>query len=437
MRTVCYSLRMTNLRGSLRVLLPLFTLSLSAIAQTYTARQIDFTSPGDFTQKQLEDAAGLHPGSTLTASDLGAAAQRLVDTGYFADVGATIDGKLAAATIKFDLKPIPRAQLLHVGFENFVWLTHDEIEAAVHAKFPMFIDYLPDNSPHQDDIKAALTTALAAKSIAARVTFETFEPTLRHPLREVAFRVEQPQIRVANIKLSGVTTTLAPLVQKSVNQTAHTLYTEGPADQTTAERILTPLLDAGYIQATLTDVALTPTVTADTVALVLAGRVQSGDIFHVSALAFAGTPVFSAEAFQASAKLHPGDIASRNALLETLTPLDAAYRRLGYMDVTITAAPTPDLAARTVSYAITVIPGDQYRVRDITPNGLDPAALADFNRGFLMKAGELYNPEYVATFLKRNTALQALAGYSANFKAYADPNNHTVELIMTFLKAGR
>jgi hypothetical protein len=75
-------------------------------------------------------------------------------------------------------------------------------------------------------------------------------------------------------------------------------------------------------------------------------------------------------------------------------------------------------------------------VHEITANNLDPAAQKDFDRGFLMKAGELYNPEYAATFLKRNTALLALAGYSASFKAYADPNTHTVDLVINFVRGG-
>jgi outer membrane protein insertion porin family len=70
----------------------------------------------------------------------------------------------------------------------------------------------------------------------------------------------------------------------------------------------------------------------------------------------------------------------------------------------------------------------------VTANNLDPAARADFNRGFLMKAGDLYNPEYLAGFLKNNTALRALDGYSFTFKAYADPNTHTVDLVLTFFR---
>ena len=83
---------------------------------------------------------------------------------------------------------------------------------------------------------------------------------------------------------------------------------------------------------------------------------------------------------------------------------------------------------------MSVVPGEQYRLHEVTANNLDAAAKAEFERGFLMKQGDLYNPDYVATFLKQNTALRALAGYSAGFKAYADPNSHTVDLVLNFVK---
>ena len=411
----------------------LFTASLHA--QTYTAARVHFSDLGTFTQQQLEDAAGVHAGTKLTADELGAAAQRLVDTGYFDGMSATIEGKITAATVEFDDKPTPLNHMMHVGFENFIWLAHDELEAAIRAKVPLFNDYLLDNSPHVPDVKAALTAALAAKSIAAEVACDDFESTLRHPRREIGCRIVRPTLRVANVKLGGVTPDLVPFIQKSVNATARTAYTEGPANETTADRILAPLLDAGYIQATLTDATPVPApVTDNVVPVLLTAQLIAGDVFHVSAITFAGNDFLSADAFAATAKLHAGDIASRHALLETLTPLDMAYRRKGYMDVIINAVPTIDAANHQVAYNVSVVPGEQYRLHEVTANNLDAAAKAEFERGFLMKQGDLYNPDYVATFLKQNTALRALAGYSAGFKAYADPNSHTVDLVLNFVK---
>jgi outer membrane protein insertion porin family len=405
--------------------------------QKYTAGQIVFNHPGPYTQAQLEDAVGMHPGVSFTADDLAAAAQRLVDSSFFDDAGASLDGKYTAITVLFDIKPIERSRMLRVGFENFVWLSRAEIDAALQAKAPLFAGYLPETSPLKDVFDAALTEALAAKGIAAKVTHDTIEPTLQRPERTIEFRIATPDVRVANVKLTGVSPELVPLVQKSVNATARSLYSEGLAGQTTEDTILAPLLDAGYIKASLSGVTLAPTLSGDTASVVLSATLDPGDIYRVSSIGFAGAPLLSAEAFAATEKLHPGDIASRALLLDTLAPLDAAYRRQGYMDVIVKAAPTADPATHQVAYTVSVTPGEQYRIHELTANNLSDAARADFDRGFLMKAGELYNPEYATDFLKNNTALRALQGYNAVFKAYADTTTHTVDLVLTFFRGGR
>jgi outer membrane protein insertion porin family len=405
-----------------------------AAAQTYTATQIVFNHPGPYTQEQLETAAGMHPGTKFNVDELSAAAQRLTDSGYFESVGPSIEAKGGKISILFDIKLLDRAQLLHAGFENFVWLNHAEIEQALRAKSPLFQDYLPENSSLEDTFDAALSGALAAKGIAAKVTHETVEPTILRPERSIEFRIATPLIKLSNVRLNGVSTELAPMIQKSVGAAVRFPYNDGLAGQTTEDCILTPLLDAGYIQASLSGVTLAPTQTSDGVTVVLSATLNTGDVYHVSKIGFSGTALLSAESFAATQKLHSGDIASRALLFETLAPLDAAYRRQGYMDVIVKAAPNADVATHQVAYAVSVDPGEQYRIQKLTANGLDPAAQADFDRGFLMKAGELYNPEYVSGFLKNNTSLLTLEGYSAGFKAYANPNTHTVDLVLTFVR---
>jgi hypothetical protein len=421
----------------IRTLFFLLATSLFASAQqTYTAGRISFNHPGDFSQQQLEDAAGLHPGSTFTTDDLSKAAQKLADSGFFENIGATLDGALKSITILFDITPIDHSSLLPVGFENFIWLTPAEVTAAVQSASPLFAGSLPENPALADSIASALAQALTAKGIAgARVEHETVEPTLEHPLRALEFRVTAPRPVVANIKLGGVTPDLVPLVQKSVNATARTVYNAGLTGRLTSDGILMPLLDAGYLQASLTGVSLAPgDPTARSIPVVVSATLVPGYIYHVSALTFAGTPLLSADDFAKTAQLHPGDVASRQALLESFAPLDLAYRRQGYMDVIIDSSPTLNTTAHTVAYNVTVTPGEQYHVHQVTAQGLDPTAQADFDRGYLMKEGSLYNPEYLIKFLKSNTALQALNGYAAGFKAYADPNAHTVDVVITFFR---
>lgn len=405
-----------------------------ATAQTYTATQIVFNYPGPYTQDQLEAATGMHSGTKFNVDDLSAAAQRLADTGYFESVGPSIEAKDGKISILFDIKLLDRAQLLHAGFENFVWLNHAEIEQALRARSQLFQDYLPEDSSLEDSFDAALSGALAAKGITAKVVHQTVEPTILHPERSIEFRIVNPLIKLSNVKLDGVPTELTPMIQKSVSAAVRLPFNDGLAGQTTEDCILTPLLDAGYIHVSLSGVTLAPTQTNDGVAVVLTATLNPGDVYYVSKIDFSGTSLLSTGSFAATQKLHSGDIASRSLIYETLAPLDAAYRRQGYMDVIVKAAPSVDVVTHKVAYAVSVDPGEQYRIHELTANGLDPVAQADFERGFLMKTGELYNPEYVSGFLKSNTSLRALEGYSAAFKAYANPNTHTVDLVLTFVR---
>ncbi|HEX3571521.1 MAG TPA: POTRA domain-containing protein [Acidobacteriaceae bacterium] len=423
-----------RLQSCLALVLLAWTIPASA-EQSYKAAAIVFKNAGLYSQAQLEDIAQIHPGTPFTATDLGNAAQHLIDTGFFEDVGATLgSGGVESATVIFTTKPIAISDMIHLGFENFVWLSHDEIFAALHKRAPLFNGYIPESSPLVAEFDTALETALAAKGITAKVTHETFEPTMLRPERVLEYRIASPRVRVANVKLGGVSTALVPLLQKSVNAASTFGFNDGLAGQSTADAILAPLLNAGYAKASLSNVSLDKTITPDGASIVVNATLSAGDVCHVSILNFSGAPLYSAAEFAKNAKLQPGDIASREMLLETLAPLDSAYRREGYMDVVLKTDPSFDEAAHTVTYTISVIPGAQYRIREVTANNLDPAGLADFNKAFRMSKGELYNPEYVRSFLKNNSSIKSLEPYVATYKAYADPNTHTVDLILAFVR---
>jgi outer membrane protein assembly factor BamA len=141
----------------------------------------------------------------------------------------------------------------------------------------------------------------------------------------------------------------------------------------------------------------------------------------------------SGEDFDKSLQLHPEDIASRKALLASLTPLDEAYRYKGYLDVAVNATPTLDKATHHVAFVISVDPGAQYHVRAINVLNLSPTQRKDFDSAWKLLPGEIFNAGYATDFLKNNTALQSLAGLSAAFKVTSDPEAHLADLTITFV----
>ena len=406
--------------------------TLGASAQ-YTAKKIVFSNMGPYSQQDLEAAAGLHVGQTLTPTELGAAAQRLSDTSRFENIEATLDGPIKAVTVLVKEKPIATTQMLRAGFANFVWLTPDEVTAAIRAQAPLYDGFVPEGGNQADAITAALQQVLKARGITATVDHADIEPSFGHPVRVMEFSAARHPVVTASVALKGIAPDMQAAMQKQVAAVQGKRYREGLGGNTVADFLLMPYLDLGYITAKLGDFERTPSEAADRTNVSLRATVNAGDSYKVSTLTFSGTQVISATDFAKTVKLKPDDVASHHALLDSLAPIDQAYRNLGYLDEVTEAVPTLDQPALHVAYAITVQPGTPYRVGTVTPQGLSPAAQADFDRGWRMIPGQIYNPSYVASFLKQNTALRALQGYSAGFHASADPDTHLVDLTINFV----
>ena len=383
--------------------------------------------------------AAFHAGEKVSVAEIQTAAQHLMDTGFFDDVKVDSTGPNATPTIIFVLKPLPPGDMLPVGFENFVWLTDAEVREAVHKAFPLFAGTLPENSNQVDSIDAALVAALAAKGVAqARVSHSLIQPTTGRPVHALSFRVSQPVVVVNQVMLAGE----APLeneLSRITGKLHNAPFAEGYAPDATPDLLLQPYLNAGFLDAELAESQVkVGQGTTDRVGVDFGATVQHGEVYHVSAIQFAGTALVTEGSFAAEAKLHAGDVASRTQLLATTAPIDAAYHKQGYMDEYVDTGAALDDAAHTVSYRLTVVPGEQYRLHSVSVVGLPPEARAQFDLAWTMKAGELYDAEYVRAFIVNNSAMQSLSRYAGGFQAAADPQTHLVDLTVTFVPfAGR
>ena len=411
-------------------------LSCAVASAQYTAGKIVFSDHGIYTQQELEAAAGMHAGQAFANADLSTAAQRLSDTACFGTAEVTITGAVKSIAVVFKIKPVAQSQMVRASFQNIVWLTPDELTAAIHAKVPLFHGALPEAGDQIEAVTSALQQTLDAHSVPATVASSIIEPSTGHPDRIIAFAALKHPVVIGAVDLSGISPEMQPAMQKQIAALTGKPFSEGLAGATTAEALLAPYHQTGYISATIADFHRTPTEAADSTQVAVSGKVEEGPIYRVSSITFAGTSVFSASDFAAKAKLRPEEIASGKALRESFAPMEQAYKNQGFMDVVVDAAPTLDTATHHVAYTISVTPGNQYHLRNVRTVGLDPAAQADFDRGWTMKPGDIYNEGYVASFLKNNSALHALAPYTAGFKAKADPDTQLIDLTMTFVRGG-
>jgi len=409
----------------------------SAIAQQYTVKKIVFDGTTPYSQASLEAACGLKPGDTISKTELQAAAQRLVDTGAFDDLQSTLDGPVKAITVIFKIKAVDPSRILTATFDNFVWFQHDELKTKLQKLVPLFNGTVPEAGNQEEAISAALKQMLKEKGVDATISFEPVAPSPMQPLRLAEFRVAKPAVHIRSVAVNGGAPELSAVTDKQVHTLTGRNYNEGLIPGSLAYLLLTPYKNAGYQGSSIS--ALTRTAAASTGTAVdvdVTATIVPGDVYRLSHLDWTGSPMMSAEAFAAEANLHPGDIASQQALLESLGKLEAAYRNKGYLDVAVTATPQLDPSSHQVAFAVAAIPGEQYKLRQVTPVNLSAAQQADFDKAWKLHPGDVFDEDYASSFLKMNSAVQSFNGYSAKFKTIADPDTHTVELIMTFIKGG-
>ena len=388
-----------------------------------------------YSQSALEAASGMKPGARITSDTMQQAAQGLVDTGAFGDLQVTVDGPANAISVTFKIKPLDAEHQLTATFDNFIWFTPAELEAGLRTRVPLFGTILPESGNLQDAVQTALSDMLKEKGVTATLSHAVFEPSAERPLRIVAYRVTKPAIVLQSVHVTGVSAEYAAAVHEREAKLAGQTFREGIERLTTAETLLEPYLKAGYLNAHLVNRTLTPTPAGtDLIKIDLTAAVDAGAPFHVGEIVWAGSPQMSTEAFTAASPLHSGDPASPVTLAKAVDLLATAYHKEGYNDVIVNPNAAVDPATSRVSYMFSATPGAIYRVHSITPVNLSPTQQKDYERGWLLKPGDIYNPEYIKNFLQQNTALRSFQGYSASYKAVSDPESHLVDVIVTFTR---
>lgn len=407
------------------------TFSGTAFAQS-SIKNIEIHGAPPYTESEVLQVCGLRPGQMMSHDSLGNAAQHLLDTGVFADASIELTGGGMARTVLIELKPLPASSFVPATFANLVWWMPTELDAALRRRVPFYRGGIPPAGNLPDSINAALTAMLADKGVHGTIVNASVATSNAHPHPTWEFRLDDPSVRLASAVVSGTPQALAPFMQRVIQHLSGSQYN----DRAVTDELLAPLRDAGYLDAQLTSVTTTVAPAASGYAVRYSATVVPGDIFHVTTIAWQPTAIYAQEAFAHDAKLHNGDLASQKSLLETEQAILNAYLHLGYLDAFVDAHPQEDATTHTVTYSLSVTPGDIYHLKSVTPLNLSAAAQKDFDFGWLLKPGAAYDPLYTASFLTNNTALRNLAGYTASFQAAADSQTHLVDLTINFIRAG-
>jgi outer membrane protein assembly factor BamA len=427
---------------ALIVLFMLF-LSLRVKAQTpapATALLHEIHAEGlkSLTPDQVTVMSQLSLNTQVGKADLQTAADRLLKTGMFAKVNYSFKTVGEDLSVTFQLEESPRVPIY---FDNFPWFADSELNDAIRAKIPYFDGTLPEGGAVVDEATDAVKELLASHKL--NVTIEHL--LLAAPLAEgnvQQFHAEGASFSIASVEFGDPSLSANHIVQQELASVRGKPYSRMTIDLFLAEQLRPIYLQQGYVRAKLgpPEVRLTGNPNQklpDKIPVFI--PVDPGGVYHWKSAEISGNSTLSSITLANEIALKPGDVANGMEIEAGLDRMREEYGHLGFLDAKIDSTPVYDDAAHTISYAVAVSEGVQYRFHQVVLTGLSLNGERRLNQMWPTQAGAVFDKAAYEKFLTKLQSHPAeifgdlpLHYDSVGHWLRTDPENHAVDVLLDF-----
>jgi outer membrane protein assembly factor BamA len=380
--------------------------------QSLKLDKIEFKGLERVKEEEALGKSGLTAGQSVSIDDVEAAANRLLESGLFTNLSYKIKGTTDKALLTFEV--VERKWTMPVTFDNFVWFTDDELNAAVRRKLPAFDGTAPETGGVTEQIRQALADLLKEHNIEGTVQYDLSENPVDRRISHL-FSVKGPGLRVCKLNYTGARAVPEEqLVTKSggiFDNDYSRAYTSG-----FVESNLLPLYhERGYLRAAFSPPKAVPEVAPECKGVAVSMMVDEGSIYVWDKATWDGIEGLTAQELDAALGMRNREVANVLKITKGLGNVRKAYGRKGYLRVSVKPEMEFDDNARSVAYHFHVNEGAQYRMGELVITGLDEVATNNLRGRWRLLSKEIYDEGYVDEFVKKSvTEFQKEAARAGN-----------------------
>jgi outer membrane protein insertion porin family len=427
MRTACF------------LLLFLFVVTLltagPAMAQStgqFKLADVTVVGSAHYQEPEIVRASGLKIGELVSVDTLKQAATRLGTSGVFAEVNYRYHTRGEALTVEFTVQDA--GHFLPCTFENFVWMSRDELLAGLRSRVPLFYDQVPASGDQLERVSSALEEMLQDHGIQAKVAFS---PTgaAGGPVEAIQYRVTGLPIPVLRIDFTGVQKVDPALLQAVARPLIGKEYDASYIAAFSNAGIGLVYRQRGYLQARFgrpVPQLLKEDGSPNSVAITI--PVSEGELFTLKEITWSGQSAIPYEELARKIRQRPGTPVDALRLEQDALALPMLFHANGYLDADARMKPALDDSAHTAAYQIQINQGDLYRLGKLEIAGLDDGHMRSVEKMCRLDHGDPYEPGYWNALIQQ--ALPSLPRNASGWKASARPTIHkdtkTVDVLLTF-----
>jgi outer membrane protein assembly factor BamA len=359
---------------------------------------IRVTGTKRYTPEQIKAATGLQMGQTVSEDDFKTVSRHLGETGAFSDVAYAFQYSSEGAKLEFQLADA--TQFVPARFDNFIWLSDQELLQKLQARVPLFNGELPVAGDLPDQVADALQALVTERNLQGKADYLRYAPQ-DGPIAAFVYTVAGPAIHIRNVEFAGAVAPELPLLQSAAKGVQGREYLRSTIRVYADKDFLPVYLERGYLKAAFADaqprtVQETP---QETVVDISVG-VTPGLQYRMSDLQLSGYKALEAEKLRGLIHQQLGQPANTIQLGKDLDEIKKLYGTRGYMAAAIKPEPEFDDAHSTVRYLLEFHEGDVYKMGDVEIQGLDSRTTARMVDGWKLRGGDVYDSSYPMQFVK-------------------------------------
>lgn len=420
-------------------------IALLALASTCTAQQqmrlskIEVVGLKRIPPDQVITASELKIGQTVNGSVLDAAATKLMQSGLFKKLTYRVRGAAGQATVVFEVEEANRS--LPVVFENFVWFTDDELEAAIRADIPFFNGTAPEAGDTTQKITQALQRLLNEKKIPGRVEFMPYTD-LAKGRQEFVYGVTGVKIPICSLSFPGAEAIPEVQLIKASQQLLQSDYSKKDVSGFATHTLFPLYRRLGRLRAQFRTPTAEPTPNLPNCVggVIVTIPVEEGAVFSWAQAEWSGNQVLPGSELSTALGMKAGEVADGFKIDAGLMEVRKAYARKGYIAVRTRESSEFDESAQKVTYRFAVVEGSQYRMGNVIINGLSPELTQELKQSWTLAPGAVFDessvddfrlnalPRFVGIQMQRSLAFRA----TAQTEIKPDAQKLTVDVIIAF-----
>jgi outer membrane protein assembly factor BamA len=396
---------------------------------------VEVTGSKRYASKQIVSVLAMKPGTQVTREDFQAGADTLSKTGLFSNVRYKFSTTPAGAKVTYEVSDAPT---LPVVFDNCVWFTDAEINAAIKSAVNLYDGTAPESGTTLDQVGDAISKLVLRRGVRGDVVHSVGSSPITDQ-REIVFRVEGVELPVASVEFSDELAKTSRDLAERLTDIVGKPYSRSAMETFEFEQMRPIYLAAARLRVKFPPVTARMEGTAsdpNIARVIVIAPIEPGPVYTLGEITWNGNSAIPSEALARLITLKPGGPADGMAIEAAWVRVAEAYDKIGYLDAAANAKAEFDDTAARVSYAAVIAEGPQYRMGQLVLTGLSAEGERRIRNAWRIQPGTIFDQSVYEDFLT-NGIKEAFAGLPFHYDKIGrflqkDPQAAMVDVLLDF-----